>query len=56
LAAKLGVAAQYRGPKEIFDALAQECTPFEGMNYEMVGNLGADVVATAKPTPKAVIP
>jgi NADH-quinone oxidoreductase subunit G len=55
LAAKLGVAAQYRGPKEIFDVLAQECTSFEGLTYETIGNLGADVV-TATPTQKAVIP
>ena len=43
LAGKLGVPANYRGLKEIFNALARALPPFEGLSYETIGTQGADV-------------
>jgi predicted molibdopterin-dependent oxidoreductase YjgC len=46
LAGKLGLSIDWRGPQEIFDGLAGELAPFEGLSYERIGAHGADV-ATA---------
>ena len=55
LAAKLGLPLDWRGPEEIFHALAKALAPFEGLSYETIGKQGVDV-ATAKPAPGAVAP
>ena len=55
LAAKLGLPLDWRGPEEIFHALAKALAPFEGLSYETIGTQGVDV-ATAKPAPGAVAP
>jgi NADH-quinone oxidoreductase subunit G len=41
LASRLGLSVSYRGPKEIFDALAAETRPFNGLDYARIGKKGA---------------
>ena len=55
LARKLGLPLDWRGPKEIFQALAKALAPFEGLSYEMIGTQGMDV-ATSKPAARADAP
>ena len=55
LAAKLGLPAAYRGPKEIFMALAKASSPFVGLSYETIGTQGADL-ATANSAQQVVKP
>ena len=55
LAAKLGLPADYRGPKEIFIALAKASSSFEGLSYETIGTQGADL-ATANSAQQVVKP
>ena len=43
LAGKLGLPLDWRGPKEIFNALAKTLAPFEGLSYETIGTQGVDV-------------
>jgi NADH-quinone oxidoreductase subunit G len=55
LAAKLGLPAEYRGPKEIFTALTKASASFEGLSYETIGTQGADL-ATANSAQQVVEP
>ena len=55
LAAKLGLPADYRGPKGIFMALAKASSSFEGLSYETIGTQGADL-ATANSARQVVKP
>jgi predicted molibdopterin-dependent oxidoreductase YjgC len=41
LAGKLGLPLNWRGPEQIFAALAEACAPFHGLSYETIGALGA---------------
>jgi NADH-quinone oxidoreductase subunit G len=43
LAGKLGQRLDWRGPEEIFQGLARALPPFQGLNYETIGELGVDV-------------
>jgi NADH-quinone oxidoreductase subunit G len=40
LAAKLGLPLDYRGPEQIFAAMAAKVEPFEGITYEAIGTQG----------------
>jgi NADH-quinone oxidoreductase subunit G len=44
LAAMLELPFDWRGPKEIFQALAQALPAFQGLGYEKIGPRGVDVV------------
>jgi len=55
LAGKLGLPLGWRGPEEIFRALAKALAPFEGLSYETIGTQGLDVPAP-EPVPGAVAP
>jgi NADH-quinone oxidoreductase subunit G len=41
LAGKLGLALDWRGPEQIFSALAKACPSFAGLNYATIGTQGA---------------
>jgi NADH-quinone oxidoreductase subunit G len=43
LAAKVGLTLNWRGPEEIFQALAETVTAFEGLSYENVGAQGTEI-------------
>jgi NADH-quinone oxidoreductase subunit G len=43
LSAKLGAIVDYRGPADIFLALARESPAFTGLSYESIGALGAEI-------------
>ena len=45
LAAKVGLSFNWRGPEEIFNALAEALAPFEGLSYKTIGTQGIDVAA-----------
>ena len=47
LAGRLGLALDWRGPREIFQGLAEALAPFAGQSYESIGEHGADL-ATPK--------
>ena len=51
LAGRLGQSLAFRGPQEIFDALAKASGPFEGLSYETIGAQGADISAEAPEVP-----
>ena len=53
LAVRLGHPLVFRGPQEVFDALAEAQSAFEGMSYETIGTQGVDIRADA---PDAVDP
>jgi NADH-quinone oxidoreductase subunit G len=53
LAGKLGLSIDWRGPSEIFDGLAGELAPFEGLSYETIGTQGTEVATAA---PGAAVP
>ncbi len=55
LAEKLGRSIDWRGPQEIFDGLAGELAPFEGLSYEKIGAHGAEL-ATVRPAEGAAAP
>ena len=55
LAGKLGLPLGWRGPEEIFRALAKALAPFEGLSYETIGAQGVNV-STAERVPGAVAP
>jgi NADH-quinone oxidoreductase subunit G len=55
LAAKLGLALDWKRPEEIFNGLARAWPPFEGLSYEAIGKQGVEV-ATAKPVPVTPAP
>src|SRR6185369_5259022 len=48
LAAKLGLALNWRGPEQIFRDLARAVAPFEGLTYEMIGMQGIEVPAAKR--------
>ena len=54
LAGKLGMELDWRGPAEIFQGLARELAPFNGLSYETIGSQGVDV-ATTEPAPGAKV-
>jgi len=43
LAGKLGLPFGWRGPEEIFRALAKALAPFEGLSYETIGERGVEI-------------
>ena len=45
LAGRLGLHCGWRGPEQVFCELAKTCRSFEGLSYETIGALGADVAA-----------
>ena len=55
LAGKLDLPLDWRGPEQIFRALAKALAPFEGLSYETIGAQGVDV-STAERVPGAVAP
>jgi len=54
LAERLGLRLDWRGPEQIFLALAEAEAPFTELSYEAIGAQGVDV-ATAKPPPEAIV-
>jgi NADH-quinone oxidoreductase subunit G len=48
LARNLGQPVEWRGPADIFQALAQTVLPFHGLSYDNIGTMGVQV-ATARP-------
>lgn len=46
LAGRLGQPLAWRGPREIFAALAEAEAPFAGLSYEKIGDQGAEVAPT----------
>ena len=55
LAGKLGLQLDWKGPEQIFQALAGALPPFQGLSYEAIGAQGVDV-ETAEPTAGAAAP
>jgi NADH-quinone oxidoreductase subunit G len=49
LAARLKLSLDYRGPAEIFLALADELPAFAGLTYETIGAQGVDIAREAAP-------
>jgi len=47
LAGRLGQPLAFRGPQEIFGALAKASNHFEGLSYETIGSQGADISVEA---------
>jgi NADH-quinone oxidoreductase subunit G len=48
VAAKMGIALDWRGPEQIFRELARAGSPFEGLTYETLGTQGVEVPAAKR--------
>jgi NADH-quinone oxidoreductase subunit G len=55
LAGKLGLHLDWRGPEQIFRALAKALASFDGLSYETIGMQGT-TLATMAPSPRAAAP
>ena len=55
LAGRLGLEFDWRGPEQIFLALAEAESPFTELSYKAIGAQGV-AVATVKPAPEAIAP
>jgi NADH-quinone oxidoreductase subunit G len=55
VARRLGLPLAWRGPEEIFQAMASTLAPFAGLGYDTIGTLGADL-ATAERTAGTTAP
>jgi NADH-quinone oxidoreductase subunit G len=53
LAARLGLPSEWRGPEEIFRALAGAPGPFQGLDYRSIGAQGATLASAADATEAA---